>query len=150
MAIPDENTMPSCAQVDNLPYLVRLFQVLNALTANDAQNASIKEVLRLHPPGCMRQERIAQDQDLIFSNSATGQKYPIPRGVGNYSYTKLSLTRAQTSMAMSAPLLGNNTGFFPSPREFRPERFLENPLLDKYTISWARGSRICLGVSRAS
>lgn len=91
-------------------------------------NACISEVLRLHPPP-MRQERVAPDQDLILESQ--GKKYGVPRG---------------TAMGMTAPLLSRNAELYLLPDEFRPERWLENPRLDRYSLAWSRGSRICLGV----
>jgi len=117
-AIPDADSIPMISQVENLPYL----------------NALIKEVLRLHPAGSMRQERVAPDQDLLFVNQETKQQYRIPKG---------------SSMAMTAPLLSRNEVLYPSLNEFRPERFLEDPHLDRHSITWARGSRICLGKNLA-
>jgi cytochrome P450 len=38
---------------------------------------------------------------------------------------------------------------FPSPTTFRPERWIENPRLDKYLIAFARGSRQCIGINLA-
>src|SRR5450432_871025 len=35
---------------------------------------------------------------------------------------------------------------YPSPKEFRPECYLENPRLMKYQLNFSRGSRSCLGV----
>lgn len=38
---------------------------------------------------------------------------------------------------------------FPDPYKFNPDRWLENPLLLKYLISFTRGSRQCLGINLA-
>lgn len=38
---------------------------------------------------------------------------------------------------------------FPDPTSFRPERWLENPRLDKYLIAFSRGSRQCIGINLA-
>jgi hypothetical protein len=40
-----------------------------------------------------------------------------------------------------------NEDIYPSPTVFDPNRFLENPRLDKYQIAFSRGTRRCLGVS---
>jgi len=42
-----------------------------------------------------------------------------------------------------------NLSIFPSPTSFRPERWIENPRLDKYLIAFARGSRQCIGINLA-
>lgn len=50
---------------------------------------------------------------------------------------------------MSAGLLHQNTSIFPSPREFQPERWLNNPSLSRYLLSFSKGSRQCLGINLA-
>ena len=50
---------------------------------------------------------------------------------------------------MSGPLIHLNPSIFPSPLEFRPERWIENPRLDRYLCSFAKGSRQCLGMIMA-
>lgn len=47
---------------------------------------------------------------------------------------------------MTANLLGRHEAIYPSPSVFNPDRFLENPRLDRYQIAFSRGSRRCLGV----
>jgi len=48
---------------------------------------------------------------------------------------------------MSAGLLHRNTSIFPSPQEFRPERWLNNPSLSCYLFSFSKGSRHCVGIN---
>jgi cytochrome P450 len=38
---------------------------------------------------------------------------------------------------------------FPDPYTFNPDRWLENPSLTKYLISFTKGSRQCLGINLA-
>jgi len=38
---------------------------------------------------------------------------------------------------------------FPSPLEFDPERWIENPGLKRYLVSFSKGSRQCLGMNLA-
>ncbi len=47
---------------------------------------------------------------------------------------------------MTAPLLSLDSELYPSPHEWRPERFLDNPQLSKQSLTFSRGTRICLGV----
>jgi len=117
IAIPDADSIPTAAEVENLPYL----------------NAIIQEALRLHPAGTMRQERVAPDEDLVYEDD-NGNSYTIPRGF---------------VMAMTAPLLSRIETLYPSPNEFRPERYIENPQLAKYSLTFSRGPRICLGMNLA-
>jgi hypothetical protein len=48
---------------------------------------------------------------------------------------------------MTANILSRNEDIYPSATEFRPERFLENPRLDRYQLTFSRGTRRCIGVS---
>ncbi len=116
-AIPD-GIQPTFARLENLPYL----------------SSVIQEGLRLCPAVSTRQERIAPDEDLFYTNPKTQASYPIPAG---------------TCMAMSAVLLSRRPDIYPSPEEFRPERFLEDPKLKRYNLTFSRGTRICLGINLA-
>ena len=42
-----------------------------------------------------------------------------------------------------------NPDIFPDPMEFKPEPWVENPRLDKYLLSFSKGSRICVGTNLA-
>ena len=55
----------------------------------------------------------------------------------------------QTPVSMTSTLIHQNPMIFPSPHEFRPERWLENPRLDRYLVSFSKGSRQCLGMNLA-
>jgi cytochrome P450 len=78
---------------------------------------------------------------MIFRQSAvdapTGEKvWKIPTG---------------TPVGMTAVLVHLNEDLFPEPLEFRPERWLDedgkrDPRLEKYILSFSRGSRQCLGI----
>lgn len=50
---------------------------------------------------------------------------------------------------MAAPLIHLSPTLFPNPLEFRPERFIENPSLKRHLITFAQGSRQCLGMQMA-
>lgn len=50
---------------------------------------------------------------------------------------------------MSAALIHVNPEIFPSPYEFRPERWLENAEFEKFLVSFSKGSRQCLGIDLA-
>ena len=54
-----------------------------------------------------------------------------------------------TPVSMTSVFLHDNPTFFPDPRTFRPERFLEQPSLRKYLIPFSRGSRQCAGQNLA-
>ncbi|KAH8803014.1 cytochrome P450 [Xylogone sp. PMI_703] len=116
-AIPD-GSLPVFSKIESLPYL----------------SAVIQEGLRLHPAVATRQERIAPDEDLSYTDKKTKKTYRIPAG---------------TCMAMSAVLLSRLPEVYPSPEEFRPERFLEDPKLKRHQLTFSRGSRICMGINLA-
>jgi cytochrome P450 len=50
---------------------------------------------------------------------------------------------------MAAPLIHLNPDVFSDPLEFRPERFIENPQLKRYLMTFSQGSRQCLGMQLA-
>jgi cytochrome P450 len=56
---------------------------------------------------------------------------------------------SQTPVSMSAGLLHLNPKTFPNQLEFQPERWLNNRHLDKYLVSFCKGSRQCLGINLA-
>lgn len=113
-----EGSSPTFARIEALPYL----------------SAVIQEGLRLHPAVSTRQERVAPDEDLFYTNESTRTTYKIPAG---------------TCIAMTPVLLSRLPEFYTSPAEFRPERFLEDPSLKRYQMTFSRGSRICLGINLA-
>ncbi len=62
----------------------------------------------------------------------------------------LSLTHnKQTPIAMTIPLIHLNASVFPAPETFDPSRWLGNPSLDKYLLSFSRGPRGCVGLNLA-
>ncbi len=50
---------------------------------------------------------------------------------------------------MTSTLMHLNPAIFPSPHEFRPERWLNDPRLDRYLVPFSKGSRQCLGINLA-
>ena len=91
-------------------------------------NAVIQEGIRLHPGAVFRNQRCCPDEDLVYND---GQKnWMIPRN---------------TPMTMTAQLLQMDPSIFPDPYEFKPERWVDNPRLDRYLLSFSKGTRACLG-----
>jgi cytochrome P450 len=105
---------------------------LNQLEHLPYLTAIIKEGLRLTHAISHRNARVAQDRALKF------QDWTIPPG---------------TIVSMTALMLHIDPSVFPTPQEFRPERWLqESPTtkpLEKYLLPFGRGSRICLGMNLA-
>lgn len=113
-AMPDPNSVPTCATVENLPYL----------------SAVVQETLRLHPPASMRGQRVSPDEPVVYRSRDGEVEWSIPPG---------------TPMSMSPYLVQMDPIIFQNPYEWRPERWIEDPNLDRYLLAFSRGSRMCLG-----
>jgi cytochrome P450 len=50
---------------------------------------------------------------------------------------------------MTSVLIHLNPTIFPNPNDFIPERWVENPRLSRYLVSFSKGSRQCLGMNLA-
>lgn len=120
-AVPDAKHL-SWPVLEKLPYL----------------NGVIMEGLRLSYGVSARSPRIPVDEDLVYRGEDGGQtyEYVIPRG---------------WAIGMSSALLHHNERVFPQNEEFIPERWVEDDgsrkrELEKYLLSFSRGSRACLGM----
>ena len=96
-------------------------------------NAIVQEALRLHPGASHRQDRVAPDEDLMYENQ-TGQRSIIPAGI---------------AVGMTAPLINRHPGLYENPDDFRPDRYIENPMLSKHLFSFSKGTRQCIGMNLA-
>lgn len=94
----------------------------------------IQEALRLSYGVSSRLQRISPDQPLIFTDKAGQKTWVIPPG---------------TPVGMTSVLIHHDESIFPNSHEFRPERWIENPRLDRYLVSFSKGSRQCLGINLA-
>ncbi|ERF75987.1 hypothetical protein EPUS_01353 [Endocarpon pusillum Z07020] len=94
--------------------------------------AVIQECLRCHPGVITRMARVSPEVPVTYDRG--GKHYTFPAG---------------TPMSMTSTHIHFHPDFFPAPREFRPERWIENPRLDKYLIAFSRGTRNCLGINLA-
>ncbi|RDW74782.1 hypothetical protein BP6252_05924 [Coleophoma cylindrospora] len=54
-----------------------------------------------------------------------------------------------TPTCMDAYSIHHNESIYPSSYEFKPERWLDNPRLDKYLVSFTKGTRQCAGINLA-
>ncbi|KFY05415.1 hypothetical protein O988_00004 [Pseudogymnoascus sp. VKM F-3808] len=118
-AIPDPSQPTPLVVLEQLPYL----------------NAVIKESLRLTYGVAGRLARTAEEP-LFFTDRRTGREWVVPRG---------------TPIGMSIAQLHHDESIFPDSHEWIPERWLDaegelNGELDKYLLSFTRGSRQCLGM----
>jgi cytochrome P450 len=90
--------------------------------------AIVKETGRLVPGAFSRLGRIAPDEDLKCP------PYVFPAG---------------TIVSMTTWMMHNDPSIFENPEEFRPQRWLDNPKLEKYLAPFSKGSRACLGINLA-
>lgn len=126
--MPAAETTPTYSQLEQLPYL----------------SAVITEGIRMGWGVTTRLPRIATDEDLVYADATrNGKKWVIPRG------TPVS---AVGYFVLSDPMI------FPDPHTFKPERWLiteadgsvrRNVKLEKYLVSFGKGSRQCLGMNLA-
>lgn len=120
-AVPDAKHL-SWPVLEKLPYL----------------NGVIMEGLRLSYGVSARSPRIATEEDLVYRGEDGGTKYEyvIPRG---------------WAIGMSSALVHHNESVFPENEKFIPERWVDENGnrkrdLEKYLMSFSRGSRACLGM----
>lgn len=88
-------------------------------------NACVREAIRLSHGIVTRDPRLAPDTELKYRG------WTIPRN------TPVSMTTVDILM---------NEEIFPNPKTFVPERWIENPELDRYFVPFGKGSRQCLGI----
>jgi cytochrome P450 len=97
----------------------------------------IYESLRVSLGVSGRLPRIARTEELVYN--AGGFRYTIPKG---------------TAIGMSAFINHNNEDVFPEPEKYEPERWIDgngkpNHAMEKYIMSFSKGSRQCLGMNLA-
>jgi len=94
-------------------------------------SACIKESLRLSYGVTSRLPRVAPLQPLEVPGT---KDLRIPPGV---------------HVSMNSVMIHRNPQLFPDPNVFHPERWLENPRLSRYLVSFSKGARQCLGINLA-
>ncbi|KAF5026931.1 hypothetical protein F66182_961 [Fusarium sp. NRRL 66182] len=93
-------------------------------------NAIIQEGLRLHPGVMSRMPRISPETAIVYNDTQSSKQYVLPPG---------------TLTSMSCFITHTNPEAFESPLEFRPQRWIDNPKLNRSFIGFSRGSRNCVG-----
>ncbi|OCK79494.1 cytochrome P450 [Lepidopterella palustris CBS 459.81] len=124
--IPDPTQLPSVAKLEQLPYL----------------SAVIKEGLRTSSGISTRLQRIATNETLVYTAK-------IPSKGGEKPKEKQYVLRPGIPLSMTGLLIHHSPVYFEDPMHFRPERFIEDPGLDKYLVPFSRGTRQCVGINLA-
>jgi cytochrome P450 len=97
----------------------------NSLQKLPYLNGVVHESIRLAHGVSTRSPRLNPDSELRYSS------WVIPKN---------------TPVSMTAYDMLMNETLFPEPRTFRPERWIEDPGLEKFFVPFAKGSRQCLGI----
>jgi cytochrome P450 len=92
-------------------------------------NGVVHESIRLAHGISTRSPRLCPDAELRYGD------WVIPKN---------------TPVSMTAYDVLVNETIFPEPRKFRPERWIENPGLERFFVPFAKGSRQCLGIKLVS
>jgi cytochrome P450 len=50
---------------------------------------------------------------------------------------------------MTAPIINRNPNLYDRPNDFLPDRYIKNPELKKYNMSFSKGGRQCIGINLA-
>ncbi|SLM41105.1 cytochrome p450 [Lasallia pustulata] len=123
-AIPDPSQLPSGAVLTQLPFLITV----------------ISEGLRLSYGAATRLQRVSPLTSLHFKSSDGKVESYIPPG---------------TPVGMTSVHIHQNPDIFPDPLAFIPERWMNDQnrkredRLDRYLLSFSKGSRQCLGMNLA-
>ena len=93
-------------------------------------SAVIQEGLRLHAPGTTRLVRICPDAAMVYRDRSMKKDWSIPAG---------------TAVSMDVRTMNMNSTIFLAPDDFLPERWINNPGLDKHLMTFSKGARMCVG-----
>jgi cytochrome P450 len=93
-------------------------------------HAVMQEVLRVHPGIVSRMPRVSPQQPIVYTDKRRGATYVLPPG---------------TPTNMTCQIAHMNSDVFDDPYAFRPQRWIDNPRLDRAFIGFARGTRNCIG-----
>lgn len=96
--------------------------------------AVVQEAIRLSYGVSSRLQRVSPENAMHFTDSGTGKEWSIP---------------PNTPVGMTSALIHQDESIFPNAASFIPERWLDNPRLDRYLVAFSKGSRQCLGINLA-
>ena len=126
-ATPNAFELPEVAKLEQLPYLTSV----------------IKEGLRLSSGISTRLQRIATEETLLYT--ATLPSTDGKPGKATKQYT----LSPGIPLSMTGLLIHHSPAYFEDPMAFQPQRWLDNPTLDKYLVPFSRGTRACVGINLA-
>ncbi|KAI0521301.1 cytochrome P450 [Xylaria bambusicola] len=92
----------------------------------------VQEGVRLSHAISHRLHRICPDETLVYRSG--GVEWRIPPG---------------TPLSMTSNLVHHDERVFSDSHVFKPERWVDNPRLDHYLVSFGKGGRACLGINLA-
>ncbi|GKT94704.1 cytochrome P450 [Colletotrichum tofieldiae] len=92
----------------------------------------VQEGVRLSHAISHRLHRICPDETLVYRSGE--REWHIPSG---------------TPLSMTSNLVHHDERVFPDSHAFKPERWVGNPRLDRYLVSFGKGGRACLGINLA-
>ncbi|KIW87158.1 uncharacterized protein Z519_12269 [Cladophialophora bantiana CBS 173.52] len=125
-AMPDPAAVPDIARLEQLPYLT----------------AVIRESLRLSSGISTRLQRIAPDETLIYKAKVSDDKKKT-------AWDKEYILRPGIPLSMTGLLIHHSPTYFEDPMAFRPQRWIDNPTLERYLVPFSRGTRACVGMNLA-
>ena len=96
--------------------------------------AVIQEALRLSYGVSSRLQRVCPDKPLFFTDPDNNKEWTIP---------------PNTPVSMTSTLIHHDESIFPDSHSFIPERWIGNPSLQRYLVSFSKGSRQCIGINLA-
>jgi cytochrome P450 len=94
----------------------------------------VLECLRLSFGVTNRIPRVAHE-DMRYTDSTSGRTFIIPAG---------------TPCSASSLILHYDEKIYPNAKEFRPERWVGNQRLERYMVSFSKGTRQCVGMNLGS
>ncbi|MCJ1348578.1 hypothetical protein MMC31_006810 [Peltigera leucophlebia] len=130
LALPNESETPTMSKVEQIPYLT----------------AVLYETLRLHPPSGAPITRVAPNEAILYPKPAPApprpqhNKTPAPKSI---------IIPPKTPISMPFHLMMCDPTIFPNPKAWIPDRWIENPKLDRYILTFGRGTRMCIGIELA-
>ncbi|MCJ1318280.1 hypothetical protein MMC15_003608 [Xylographa vitiligo] len=96
--------------------------------------AVVQEALRLSYGVSSRLQHISLQRAMLFTDKRSGKQWTIP---------------SNKPVGMTSVIMHHDKSIFPDSKSFVPERRIENPRLDRYMLSFSKGSRQCIGINLA-